>query len=37
MLVARPGLDAAVEQQGFDWLVGEIGELVGQSAQAAAA
>ncbi|MFM7246440.1 MAG: ribonuclease P protein component [Actinomycetota bacterium] len=37
VLVARPGLDAAVEQQGFDWLVGEIGELVGQSAQTAAA
>lgn len=37
VLVARPGLDAAVEQQGFDWLVGEIGELVRQSAQTAAA
>ena len=36
VLVARPGLDAAVEQQGFDWLVAEIAELVGQSAQAAA-
>lgn len=37
VLVARPGLDAAVDQQGFEWLIGEIGDLVGQSAQAAAA
>ncbi len=36
VLVARPGLDAAVDQQGFEWLVAEIGQLIGQSAQAAA-
>jgi ribonuclease P protein component len=37
VLVARPGLDAAVDQQGFPWLVGEVGELIAKSAQPEAA
>ena len=28
VLVARPGLDEAVEAQGFAWLEGEVAELV---------
>ncbi|MGI9116032.1 MAG: ribonuclease P protein component [Gaiellales bacterium] len=34
VLVARPGLDEAVEAQGFAWLTGEVAELVGKSAAA---
>ncbi len=31
VLVARPGLDEAVEGQGFDWLRSEVADLVGRS------
>lgn len=34
VLVARPGLDEAVEGQGFAWLAAEVAELVGKSAAA---
>jgi ribonuclease P protein component len=34
VLVARPGLDEAVESQGFGWLTTEVAELVGKSAAA---
>jgi ribonuclease P protein component len=34
VLVARPGLDEAVEAQGFAWLTSEVAELVGKSAAA---
>ena len=34
VLVARPGLDEAVETQGFAWLSAEVAELVGKSASA---
>jgi len=37
VLVARPGLDATVESQGFPWLVEEIVGLVEQSTTAVAA
>jgi ribonuclease P protein component len=32
VLVARPGLDEAVEGQGFAWLQAEVGELVAKAA-----
>ena len=32
VLIARPGLAAAAEAQGFDWLVGQVEELLRQSA-----
>ncbi len=35
VLVARPGLDAAVEQQGFAWLTDEVADLVAKCAVAA--
>ena len=31
VLVARPGLDEAVEGQGFEWLRTEVADLVGRS------
>lgn len=34
VLVARPGLDEAVEGQGFAWLTAEVAELVGKSSAA---
>jgi ribonuclease P protein component len=36
VLIARPGLAAASEAQGFDWLVSQVEELLGQAAEAAA-
>lgn len=35
VLVARPGLDAAVETQGFAWLTDEVRELVTKAGAAA--
>ena len=32
VLVARPGLDEAVDGQGFTWLVDEVAELIGKAA-----
>jgi ribonuclease P protein component len=32
VLIARPGLAAAAEAQGFDWLVAQVEELLRQSA-----
>ncbi len=37
VLVARPGLDAAVESQGFAWLTEEVADLVGKSSGSVAA
>jgi RNase P protein component len=37
VLVARPGLDTAVEAQGFPWLVTEVAELIERSTGTAAA
>ncbi len=34
VLVARPGLDEAVEGQGYPWLVEEVGRLVTEAAAA---
>ena len=34
VLVARPGLDEAVEAQGFAWLQNEVGELVAKAGAA---
>lgn len=34
VLVARPGLDEAVEAQGFAWLQNEVGELVSKAGAA---
>jgi ribonuclease P protein component len=31
VLVARPGLDEAVEGQGFAWLAAEVADLIGRS------
>ena len=31
VLVARPGLDSAIDSQGFPWLVQEVGGLIGRS------
>ena len=37
VLVARPGLDTAVEAQGFPWLVTEVAELIERSSGTATA
>ncbi len=37
VLVARPGLDSAIDSQGFPWLVQEVGGLIGRSGGSAAA
>lgn len=37
VLVARPGLDEAVEGQGYAWLVDEVARLVGEAVTAAEA
>src|SRR5215470_1382344 len=33
VLIARPGLAAAAEAQGFDWLVGQVDELLRAAAE----
>lgn len=33
VLIARPGLAAAAESQGFDWLVGQVSELLEAAAE----
>jgi ribonuclease P protein component len=33
VLIARPGLAAAAEAQGFDWLVGQVEELLREAAE----
>ncbi len=32
VLIARPGLAAAAEAQGFEWLSGQVAELLGSAA-----
>ena len=36
VLIARPGLAAASEAQGFDWLVAQVEELLREAGQAQA-
>lgn len=36
VLIARPGLAAAAEAQGFDWLVAQVEELLREAGQAQA-
>jgi len=32
-IVARPGLDVAIETNGFGWLVGQLAELLAEAPQ----
>lgn len=36
VLIARPGLAEAVEREGFEWLVGQLAELVAKASSAPA-